>query len=250
MSKFSLPTEMVDLPSKGLLYPKDSPLSSGKVEMKYMTAKEEDILTNQNYIQAGIALDKAIQSLIVDKSINYDDLLVGDKNALMVAARILAYGKDYQVYYDGKTVTVDLSQLEHREIDQELFKNGNNVELKLPNTDNTVTIKLLTHKDEEEVDQEVEGKKKIDPDADFTNSTRLKHIITSINGEKDKATIRDFVDNGLTANDGRYIRNQYNLIQPDIKLVHYPNGPGREEVPVPIGIGFFYPDLRFAGDII
>ena len=78
MSKFSLPTEMVDLPSKGLLYPKESPLSSGKVEMKYMTAKEEDILTNQNYINAGTALDKAIQSLIFDKSIKYNVLLIGD----------------------------------------------------------------------------------------------------------------------------------------------------------------------------
>ena len=111
MSKFSLPTETVELPSKGLLYPESSPLKKGTVEMKYMTAREEDILTNNNYIQAGTAIDRAIQSLIVDKSINYDELLVGDKNALMVAARILAYGKDYPIYWDGKPYTVDLSKL-------------------------------------------------------------------------------------------------------------------------------------------
>ena len=75
------PTEVIDLPSKGLLYPKDSPLSSGKIEMKYMTAKEEDILTNQNYIAKGTVIDKLLQSLIVDKKISYNDLLVGDKNA-------------------------------------------------------------------------------------------------------------------------------------------------------------------------
>lgn len=241
MSKFSLPTEMVDLPSKGLLYPKESPLSSGKVEMKYMTAKEEDILTNQNYIQAGTALDKAIQSLIVDKSIKYDELLVGDKNALMIATRVLAYGSDYEVYYGGKTVNVDLSKLENKEIDEKVFKNGNNVELKLPHTDNVVTIKLLNHKEQKEVEQEVDGKRKIDPQSDFSNSTSLKYMITSVNGETSKATIRDFVDNGLTARDGRWIRDRYAALQPDVKLVHYPEGKGGEEVPIPIGIGFFYP---------
>ena len=243
MSKFSLPTETVELPSKGLLYPESSPLKKGTIEMKYMTAREEDILTNNNYIQDGTALDRTIKSLIVDKAINYDDLLVGDKNALMVAARILAYGKDYPIFWDGKPYTVDLSKLENVSIDEELFKNGNNIEYKLPNTDNVVTIKLLSHSDQTEIDKEVEGKKKIEPDSDYSNSTRLKHIITSINGETDAATIRDFVDNGLTARDGRWLRAKYAEIQPDIKLSHQPDGPGSEEVPIPIGIGFFYPSL-------
>ncbi len=97
-SKFKFPTEVVELPSKGLLYSKDNPLSSGKVEMKYMTAKEEDILTNQNYIKQGSVIDKLLQSLIVSK-INYGDLLTGDKNAILVAARILGYGKDYSFKY-------------------------------------------------------------------------------------------------------------------------------------------------------
>ena len=87
-SKFKFPTEVINLPSKGLIYPKDNPLSSGKIEMKYMTAKEEDILTNANYIQKGIVLDKLVESLIISK-INYNDLIVGDKNALLIAARVL-----------------------------------------------------------------------------------------------------------------------------------------------------------------
>ena len=243
MSKFSLPTETVELPSKGLLYPESSPLKKGTIEMKYMTAREEDILTNNNYIQDGTALDRTIKSLIVDKAINYDDLLVGDKNALMVAARILAYGKEYPIYYDSKPLTIDLSKLDNKSIDEELFKNGNNIEYKLPNTDNVVTIKLLSHSDQTKIDKEVEGKKKLEPDSDYSNSTRLKHIITSVNGHTDAATIRDFVDNGLTARDGRWLRAKYAEIQPDIKLTHQPDGPGSEEVPIPIGIGFFYPTL-------
>ena len=94
------PSEIVELPSKGLLYSEDSPLRSGKIEMKYMTAKEEDILTNQNYIERGVVIDKLLQALIVDKDINYNDLLIGDKNAIMLAARILGYGPEYQVEID------------------------------------------------------------------------------------------------------------------------------------------------------
>jgi hypothetical protein len=104
-SKFQLPTETVELPSKGLLYPEDSPLAKGTIEMKYMTAKEEDILTNQNYIQKGTVIDKLLQSLIVEKEVEYNQLLIGDKNAIMVAARILSYGKDYSFNFKGEELT-------------------------------------------------------------------------------------------------------------------------------------------------
>ena len=95
MNEFKFPTEVVELPSKGLIYPPSSPLSSGQIEMKYMTAREEDILTNQNYIKQGVVLEKLLKSLIVTK-IEYDELIIGDKNAVMVAARVLGYGKDYE----------------------------------------------------------------------------------------------------------------------------------------------------------
>ena len=98
--KFNFPTETIELPSKGLLYPKENPLSKGTIELRYMTAAHEDILTNQSYIQKGIVLDKLMQALIVS-TINYGDLIVGDKNAIMVASRILGYGKYYTFTYNG-----------------------------------------------------------------------------------------------------------------------------------------------------
>jgi len=117
---FNLPTETIELPSKGLVYPEGHPLSEGTIEIKYMTAKEEDILTNQNYIQNGTVLDKLLKSLIVTK-FNYDDLLIGDKNAIMIAARILGYGADYKFQYNGVEETVDLSTLENRPLDESLY---------------------------------------------------------------------------------------------------------------------------------
>ena len=139
MAEFKLATEVVDLPSKGYLYSKDSPLSEGKIEIKYMTAKEEDILTNSSYIQKGTVLDKLFQSLIVSK-INYNDLLIGDKNAIMIAARILGYGKDYNFTYEGVEETVDLTDINNTEIDDELFKS---VEMNLATHSLTQVMKLL-----------------------------------------------------------------------------------------------------------
>ena len=94
--KRKFPSEVVDLPSKGLLYPKEHPCSNGQIEIKYMTAKEEDILTSRNLIQKGIVLDKLMESVIIDDKVKLDDLLLGDKNAIMIAARVLAYGPEYE----------------------------------------------------------------------------------------------------------------------------------------------------------
>jgi hypothetical protein len=141
--KFTLPTETVELPSKGLLYSKDSELAKGTVEIKYMTAKEEDILTNQAYIKSGIVLDKLLKSLIVSK-VEYDDLLIGDKNAILVAARILGYGKDYNITFGGNEYNVDLTQIQNKEVDFSLFKRGTNeFAFTLPQTGNNITFKII-----------------------------------------------------------------------------------------------------------
>ena len=147
MSELKFPTEMVELPSKGLVYPEGNPLSSGKIEMKYMTAKEEDILTNQNYINNGTVIDELLKSLIITK-INYNDLIVGDKNAIMVAARVLGYGKDYNFTYNNEEHVVDLSQLDSKEVNEKDFTKGKNeFSFTLPTSGTLITYKLLTHAD-------------------------------------------------------------------------------------------------------
>lgn len=241
-TKFNLPTETVELPSKGLLYPKDSPLSSGTIEMKYMTAKEEDILTNQNYIRQGTVIDKLLQSLIVTEGINYSDILVGDKNAIMIAARILSYGKDYKFSLGGQEHIVDLSILENKVIDESLYKSGeNSFKFSLPHTKNDITYKLLTHGDELSIDKEIAGLKKIDKLASPEVTTRLKHMITSVNGLTEQKDIREFVDNYLLAKDARAFREEYAKIQPDMDLKVYLEGV-EEDVDLPIGLNFFWPD--------
>ena len=242
MSEFKFPTEVIELPSKGLLYPEDSPLSSGQVEMKYMTAKEEDILTNQAYITKGIVLDKMLESLIVDKNINLKDLVIGDKNALLIASRVLGYGKDYTFNYGGEEYTIDLSTLENKPLDESLFTKGvNQFNFTLPASNTPVTFKILTGKDDNNIDREIEGLKKINKNSSSELTTRLKYLITSVGGDSEPKTIREFIDNHLLARDSKALRDYIKQIQPDVDVT-FTTDSG-EEVAIPIGLSFFWPDL-------
>lgn len=241
--KFDFPTEIIELPSKGLVYNENNPLSSGKIEMKYMTAKEEDILTNQSYIEKGIVLDKLMQSLIVSK-IDYNDLILGDKNAIMVAARVLGYGKDYKFIHNKQEYTIDLSKVDPKKIDETLFiKGNNNFSFTLPASGINITFKILTHGDEKKIDQEIAGIKKINPEASPEVSTRLKYTITSVNGKTEQKDIREFVDKFLLARDSKALRDYIKSMQPDVDLIFFPDG-STKSLTVPIGLDFFWPDIN------
>jgi hypothetical protein len=245
MSELKFPTEMVELPSKGLVYPEDNPLSSGKIEMKYMTAKEEDILTNQNYINNGTVIDELLKSLIITK-INYNDLIVGDKNAIMVAARVLGYGKDYNFTYNNKEHVVDLSQLDSKEVNEKNFTKGKNeFSFTLPTSGTLITYKLLTHGDDKKINSEIKGLKKLNKLASPELSTRLKHMILSVNGDTEKKSVREFVDNYFLAKDSRAFREHIKATQPDINLKFEIEGPDGDvkDIDIPIGITFFWPDV-------
>jgi hypothetical protein len=242
--KFKFPTEMVDLPSKGLVYPEGHPLSSGQVEMKYMTAREEDILTNQNYIVKGVVIDKLLQSLIVTK-FDYNTLLIGDKNALLVASRILGYGKDYDFNYLGEVKVVDLSKLNNKVLDDSIFIKGKNeFAFTLPHSNTPITFKLLTEGDENKIEDELKGLKKINKDSVPELTTRLKQVILSIDGDYEKKTIREFVDNYLLAKDSRSLREYIGKIQPDVDLTFEIeiSNEETEKINIPIGLNFFFPD--------
>jgi len=247
-SKF--PTEIIELPSRGILYPKDSELAKGKIEMKYMTAREEDILTNQSYIKQGVVLDKLFKALIIS-DINYNDLLLGDKNAVMVAARVLGYGKDYDLEImtpsgEKQKITVDLTKLGEKEVDwTALEKSEGMFTVGLPASKREVTVQLLTHGVQKKIDAEMKGLTKLKKDAQMT--TLLKHLITSVDGDSETKTIRHFVDNELFAIDARAIRTRLSEVTPDIDLeidcIDEEDGePFRSNVS--IGLDFFWPDSK------
>ena len=249
--KFKYPTEQIDLPSKGLIYPPESPLSKGVVEMKYMTAKEEDILSNANFIRQGTVIDKLLQSMIVTTGIDYNMLLNGDKNAILIAARILGYGKDYDfTYVDPNTgraekATVDLTTLDTKKIDESLFTPGKNeFNFELPFSKTLLTFKLLTHGDEQKIDKEIKGLEKINAQGSYDVTTRLKHTIVAVNGDRDTAAVREFAENML-ARDVKALREQINKVMPDVDMkvnAVKSNGDVVEGIDLPIGVSFFWPD--------
>ena len=259
---YKFPTEIIDLPSNGLIYPKDNPLASGKIEMKYMTAKEEDILTTQSYIKDGTVLDRLFKSLIIgnDKgeSINYTDLVTGDKNAIMIAARILGYGKDYKVEVEDPTVpgtkqqeTIDLTQFENKPYDgsNQIEPNKNEFEFTLPQSKRKVTFMAMNESKERKVKHQVESLKKANRKIkDLTSrqlTTRLKNTILSIDGSDEQKDINHFVDNELFAVDSRALRAYIAKVTPDIDLtfefISEESGEGRE-MTLPMDIGFFWPN--------
>jgi hypothetical protein len=239
MTEFKFPTEIVELPSKGLVYPQDHPLRSGTIEMKYMTAKEEDILTNQNYISKGIVLDKLLEALTLGK-IDINDLITGDKNAILVASRVLGYGKDYTFILKEKEHTVDLSLLENKPFDVSLVSSKGTFKFILPKSGNEIEFKLLTDKEKQKINEEITGYKKINKDISPEITTLLKHQIVSINGDSDKTKIKEFVDNFLLAADSRSLRLYINTVSPDVDLTYK---DGEEAIDIPINLNFFWPDL-------
>ena len=244
MADYKFPTEMVELPSKGYFYFDGHPLSKGKVEVKYMTAREEDILTSQNLIQQGIVIDKLLESLVVDKSIKLDDMLVGDKNAIMVAARILGYGKDYEFTYDDELYTADLSKLEPMDIDFSKYTKGKNeFEFKLPNSERSITFKLLNGKDEKDIASEIKAREKISKEQSSELTTRLKTMIFSVDGKSEKSYINNFVDNEFLSRDSFAFRQHLSSITPDVDMsTTVVDAGGKEiEVTIPVTVRFFWP---------
>ena len=246
MAEVKFPTEVVDLPSKGLLYPKDSPLSSGKIEIKYMTAREEDILTSANLIKQGVVVEKLLESLIVDKSIKVDDLLIGDKNAILIASRVLAYGKEYEVEIEGQKVVVDLTKLKDKVLDESIISDGvNEFEFELPATKRKLTFRLLTSGDEKTIDEEVKGYEKLHG-IGYELTTRLKQQIVSVDGDTKRASINSFIDNEFLSRDSIAFRAHVASIMPDVDMTStLTDADGNEkEFTVPMTVTFLWPSAN------
>lgn len=243
------PSEVIDLPSKGLFYPESSPLRSGQIELKYLTAKEEDILTSANLIEKGIVLDKLLDSVILTPGVKSSDLLVGDINAVMIATRILAYGKDYPVSItcplcDSEIEHVaDLTALDTKNEPTE--DSTKNLTIVLPVSKASVKIKLLTRQDELNITKEVKALKKASLDISNETTARLRAIIVSVNGDSSKNTIWTFVENMLVR-DSRFVKEEYRKLLPDVDMNVKVSCDCSDELidaRLPIGANFFWPDI-------
>jgi len=248
--QFVVPTELVDLPTKGLFYPQGHPLhGKEEVEIKLMTAKEEDILVNKSLLKKGIALDRMLQSLIVTPGVHLEDLCVGDKNALIVASRISAYGADYKASItcpvcsvaqdftfnleEGNLITpADLEFKEATQTERGTFA------FTLPKTQAVVETRLLTGRDEKRLVQNSKKNKN-----EFTLTDQFKTFIVAVNGVTDKNLVAQFIDI-MPAFDSKYLRSNYAKMVPNIDLTQFfecSSCDHAQDMEVPFTVEFFWP---------
>lgn len=252
--KEKYPSEVIPLPTKGWFYPETSPLASGEIELKQMTAKEEDLLANQELIKKGKVLDRLIESLIVNKAIRTEEILIPDKNAIFISIRRLAYGDDYPVSITcpscavANKISINLANLSYRTFDFEHHPRGqNNFTFKLPNSGVTITYKLLSQNDEQSIDAELSQIRKISKENTAELTTRLKYFLTSVDGNTDRATIRKFVEEKLTARDSLALRKHTRETNPDVDMTFdfKCTECGLERrLDMPLGASFLWPDLE------
>ena len=242
------PTEVIDLPSEGKLYSDGSPLREGKLEIKYMTAKEEDILTSQNLIKKGLVIEKLLDSLILTKGVKSEDLVIGDKNAVMVAARILAYGPEYTCEITNPntgeklTHTFNIADCPFTKLPKDI--DGNNFEFELPVSKQKITFKLLTGKDERMIGEELDKIRKLGTQVIPELTTRLRYLITSVDDNDGRAIINSFVENMLSK-DSLSLRQKITKVTPDIDLSQEIDIEGKTvKVNIPMTVNFFWPDTE------
>jgi hypothetical protein len=215
-----------------------------------MTAKEEDILSSTNLIKKGIVLDKLFESIIVDK-ININDITIGDKNAILLATRVLGYGPEYEFNFyssveeDMIETSIDLTKIKTKEVDMSLFNNKNELEYITPIGKNKIVFKILTHGDEKLIDADIEALKKVNKDVSSDITTRLRYMIKSVDGNSDMGAISKFVNN-MIARDSRAFRDYAKKITPDVNMkFEYTHNNGEvEEAPISMGVGFFWPSTK------
>ena len=248
---FDFPTQVISLPSEGRVYPESNPLSKGTLEIKYMTAREEDILADRNLINKGIVLQKLLDSVVVQPGVNADDLVVGDINAVYLATRMLGYGPEYDVEVtdpfsgEKQKVTIDLSKIETKDIDYSKLNPQNRYELTLPVSKKKLVVRLLTHKDEKDINQEIQAMERLTKGKSVGTevTTRFKHMIVEVDGNSDRGFINKFVPNML-AGDTKALRNFFREISPDLNMKYEFTSEitgETEALDIPFGISFFYP---------
>lgn len=252
---FVVPTEFVELPSKGKVYPENHPLHNQEnLEIRHMTTKEEDILTSRALLKQGLALDRVIKNIIVDKRINPDNLIIGDKNAIIIAARISGYGSEYATsvtcpacsatskYSFDLRESVIHDGTEAESLDVATTENGT-FSVNLPITNLNVEFKLLTGADEKQIvkGMEIERKRKT-PEKNV--SRQLKTMIVAVNGDNSSAAINHLVDH-MPSLDARHLRLAYKLAAPNVDLTQSfecSECDHEQEMEVPLTADFFWPD--------
>jgi hypothetical protein len=248
-----IPVDAVPLPSGGRIYPEGHALhNKDRVEFRAMTAREEDILMSRAYIKKGTVITELIKSCLLDKSIYVNDMISGDRNALMVAIRVSGYGREYNPVFNcpqcsvQNELQVDLAALDIKPLKLESAGNTNLFYFDLPMTKKRVGFKFLTGEEEEKILQALEMKKKKGIQNENLITTRLLSSIVEINGVTDRGQIAKFVQ-FMPARDSLALRQYIDENEPGVDMtVEFmcKNCDHVADIALPMGPTFFWPNAR------
>jgi len=249
-----IPVENVPLPSQGRVYPEGHPLHMQEtVQIRAMTAREEDILTSRALIKKGTVITELIRSCLIDKRINPNDLILGDRNALMVALRITGYGSDYAIEVncpncqEKNRQNFNLSELPINTLETAPVADGSNVfEAALDDGNVNVRFKLLTGNDEQEMTQIAERNKKQGMQSDNLITSRYRHQLVAVNDITDKTKLQMFIQK-MPTRISTQLRRAMDAAEPGIEMKQWidcPNCMESSEVSMPLGASFFWPDAQ------
>jgi len=252
MAGFSVPRDFVMLPSKGRIYPPDSPLHNlEEIEVRHLTAADEDILTSRALLRTGKAIDTMLSNVLMNKSVNVNDFISGDKNAILTFLRITGYGPDYDVEVDcpecNETIKhqFDLTKLTMRFLDVDPISAGQNrFEFILP-SGIRIEFKLLNSADDQKIaDEQEKLKRTTNSPLEKNVTTKYKHQIISVDGKEDQTFINNFVDT-MNLRDSRAFRTYLEEVEPDVDMKQdfkCRMCGHSEEVEIPVTVGFFWPE--------
>lgn len=246
--QIQVPFDVIPLPSKGLLYPGQN----GMAKVEYLTAMDENILTSQNLIKSGKVLEYLLEKKVKESPVPMEDLLVGDRNAIMIWLRATGYGEMYPVKLTdpGSGVEFDyeinLSELKNKELPEgvEPDERGE-FSFELPKSKKKIKFKLLTVGDEKSILSRAEKYEKATK-SQISNilTYRLQTQIKEIDGNRDINFIQQFI-NVMPAFDSLKFREYSDSIEPGIDMSVEVEGPtGTFQAPVAIGLNFFWPNVR------
>jgi len=251
----------IELPSEGYFYPEGHPLSDGTIKIRHMTAADEDVLTDEQLLQKGEAIDELLKNVIVEEGVDLDDVLNGDVGGIMLATRILAYGPQYRfetecpVCEEKNQKTADLTEIQSKDVPFDEFeRNQTEFSLSLPATGSSIVFSLLTRGEVKQVNTELDrvkrnaGKqtskgKKAGRQVSTNMTTRLRYLIDEVDGSRDVKDIRDFVQQ-MPARDSLALRNEVSRINPDLDLTYdfiCDFCGHREDIDIPLDETFFFP---------
>ena len=243
--EYKVPYDILELPSQGLLYPN----KKNSVKVEYLTAMDENVLVSPNIMNSGRVLDVLLERKVKDLGFPVEELLDGDRVALLLFLRSTSFGEEFKqgvLNKNGDVVegTINLSELKQKKLTIKPDEN-NEFDFELPKSKKKIKFRFLNGKDEKDIDDKDEFmKKRFETDISFALTLKLEKLIMEIDGNRDKIYVSNFIKT-MSILDSRTLTKYVRENEPGIDFETKARIQGGESVDTFLRLNksFFWPEL-------